>query len=467
MASRILSRVSRSVPASLFTPSKSVPARAFATTFHQPGTKVTTLPNGLRVATEEGHGETATVGVWIDAGSAYESEANNGVAHFLEHMAFKGTQRRTQQQLELEVENMGASLNAYTSREQTVYYARSFKNDVPKAVDILSDILQNSQLSDANIERERNTILTELKTVESSTEEVIFDYLHSAAYQGTPLGRTILGPRSNIESISRSDLTNYISTHYTAPRMVLAASGAVKHEELVELAKKSFASLPAHEKHSFDHLPEFTGSEIRVRNDELPLAHIALAVESVGWNHPDFYTLQVLQTLLGNWDHTIGAGNNLSSRLAEIVSTNHLGHSISTFQTCYNNTGLFGNYLVTEAKHVEDLIAITITEWQRLANGATSAEVERAKAKLTASLLMALDGTTAITEEIGRQMISLDRRVPAAEVAQRIQEVTASDVRRVARERLTDISPAVVAIGPIEGLPDYNQIRGWTYWNRM
>merc|ERR1719454_2265746 len=209
-----------------------IAARAFSGMPAQPPTLVSTLPNQIRVASESTGGETATVGMWIDTGSRYESDSSNGVAHFLEHMAFKGTTKRTQLQLETEVENMGAHLNAYTSREQTVYYAKVLKKDVPKAVELLSDILTNSTFSAAAVERERDVILREMEEVESMTEEVIFDMLHECAYVGTPLARTILGPVENIKSISAEDIKSYIATHYTAPRMVFAASGAVEHPML-------------------------------------------------------------------------------------------------------------------------------------------------------------------------------------------------------------------------------------------
>jgi len=166
-----------------------------------PPTTVTTLDNGLRVATEDSGSPTATVGLWIDAGSRYENEKNNGVAHFLEHMAFKGTDKRSQTDLELEIENLGAHLNAYTSREQTVFYAKCLKGDVPKALEILADIIQNSKLGEGEIERERGVILREMQEVETNLQEVVFDHLHSVAYQGTPLGRTILGPTENIKYV--------------------------------------------------------------------------------------------------------------------------------------------------------------------------------------------------------------------------------------------------------------------------
>jgi mitochondrial-processing peptidase subunit beta len=211
-----------------------------------PTTDVTTLPSGLRVASETVRGsETATVGVWIDAGSRYETAATNGVAHFLEHVSFKGTQRRTQQQLEMEIENMGGHLNAYTSREQTVYFAKVFKNDVGQAVEILSDILLHSKMDDAAIERERDVILREMSEVNKQQEELVLDHLHATAFQGTGLGRTILGPEDNIRSLTRNDLVDYIQQHYTAPRMVIAGAGAVNHQELCAFADQHFGNLPS------------------------------------------------------------------------------------------------------------------------------------------------------------------------------------------------------------------------------
>merc|ERR1711909_237350 len=204
------------------------------TLLNTPPTQVTVLDNGMRVATEDSGSPTATVGLWIDTGSRFESDSNNGVAHFLEHMAFKGTSKRSQTDLELEVENMGAHLNAYTSREQTVFYAKCFADDVEKAVEVLSDIVQNSKFGEVEIERERGVILREMQEVESNLQEVVFDHLHAVAFQGTPLGRTILGPTGNIKSISRDDIVQYINTHYKGPRMVLAGAGGVNHEDLCD-----------------------------------------------------------------------------------------------------------------------------------------------------------------------------------------------------------------------------------------
>lgn len=209
-----------------------------------PSTEITQFTSGLRVASETILGSnTATVGVWIDAGSRYETTHNNGAAHFLEHMAFKGTSKRTQYQLEIEIENMGGHLNAYTSREQTVYFAKVFEKDVPRAMDILADILLHSKLDPMAVQRERDVILREMKEVNKQNEELVLDHLHGTAFMGSGLGRTILGSEANISSLTRNDLREYIDTHYLAPQMVIAGAGAVDHGELCDLADHYFGGL--------------------------------------------------------------------------------------------------------------------------------------------------------------------------------------------------------------------------------
>ncbi|GAB2303335.1 hypothetical protein Dimus_037329 [Dionaea muscipula] len=314
-----------------------------------PATKVTTLPNGLRVATESNlAARTATVGVWIDAGSRFESDETNGTAHFLEHMIFKGTAKRTARELEEEIENMGGHLNAYTSREQTTYFAKVLDKDVNKALDILADILQNSTFAELRINRERDVILREMEEVEGQTEEVIFDHLHATAFQYTPLGRTILGPAQNVRTITKSHLQNYISTHYTAQRMVIAASGAVKHEEVVEQVKKLFTKLSTDPTTASELVTKepsiFTGSEVRMIDDDIPVAQFAVAFSGASWKDPDSIALMVMQTMLGSWNKSAGGGKHMGSELAQRVGINEIAESMMAFNTNYNDTGLFGVY---------------------------------------------------------------------------------------------------------------------------
>lgn len=230
---------------------------------------------------------------------------------------------------------MGGSLNAYTSREQTVYYAKVFKQDAAKAVDILSDILLHSNLEERYVEIERSTILREMEEVGKDNGEVIFDHLHAAAFQGTPLGRTILGPEANIKSIRREDLLDYIKTYYRGPRMVLAAAGAINHEELVSHAEKAFGSLSSEDVVLPATKPAYTGSMVTIEDLSMEEVHTVIAVEGVGSSHPDYFTFMLIQTILGSWDRTVGGGKNLSSRICELIATEELCHSFTSFNTCY------------------------------------------------------------------------------------------------------------------------------------
>ncbi|XAR51676.1 Ubiquinol--cytochrome-c reductase [Bertholletia excelsa] len=436
-----------------------------------PLTRVTTLPNGLRVATESNLAvKTATVGVWIDAGSRFETDDTNGTAHFLEHMIFKGTQKRTARQLEEEIENMGGHLNAYTSREQTTYYAKVMDRDVTQALDILADILQNSKFDENRINRERDVILREMEEVEGQTEEVIFDHLHATAFQYTPLGRTILGPAQNIRTITQENLRNYISTHYTAPRMVIAASGAVKHEEIVEQVKKLFTKLSSDPTTASELVAKepaiFTGSEVRMIDDDVPLAQFAVAFKGASWTDPDSIALMVMQSMLGSWNKNAGGGKHMGSELAQRVGINEIAESMMAFNTNYKDTGLFGVYAVAKADCLDDLAYAIMHEITKLCYRVSEADVTRACNQLKSSLLLHIDGTSPVAEDIGRQLLTYGRRIPFAELFARIDAVDASAVKRVANRFIFDQDVAISAMGPIQGLPDYNRFRRWTYWNR-
>nr|ASF90254.1 hypothetical protein SPAR04890 [Bartheletia paradoxa] len=420
-------------------------ARRALATAALPTTQTTILPNGLTVATESiPSSQTATVGVWIDAGSRADTDKNSGTAHFLEHLSFKGTGKRSQHNIELEVEDIGAHLNAYTSREQTVYYAKAFRKDVGAAVEVISDILQNSKLEEQAIERERDVILREQEEVDKQLEEVVFDHLHAVAFQGQPLGRTILGPKENILSISKDDLSSYIKTNYRADRMVLVGAGGVEHSELVKLAEEHFSKLtvssnPVPLGSALHGKTKFIGSEVRLRDDTMSTANIAIAVEGVSWSSPDYFPMLVMQSIFGNWDRSLGASPLLSSKLSHIISSNELANSYMSFSTSYSDTGLWGIYLVTENySNIDDLVHFTLKEWTRMSIAPTAAEVERAKSQLKASLLLGLDGSTAVAEDIGRQIVTSGKRFTPEEIEKAVEAVDPAAIQRVAKKYLWD-----------------------------
>ncbi|KAJ6402540.1 hypothetical protein OIU84_014607 [Salix udensis] len=318
-----------------------------------PETRITTLPNGLRVATESNlASKTATVGVWIDAGSRFESDETNGTAHFLEHMIFKGTEKRSVKELEEEIENMGGHLNAI----------------------LLFD--------EERMSRERDVITMEMKEVEGQTEEVIFDHLHATAFQYSPLARTILGPAKNIETISRDDIRNYIQTHYTAPRMVIVASGAVKHEEFVGEVKKLFTKLSSDPTTASQLVAKdpayFTGSEVRIIDDDIPLAQFAVAFQGASWTDPDSIALMVMQAMLGSWNKSAGGGKHMGSELVQKVAINEIAESMMAFNTNYKDTGLFGVYAVAKPDSLDDLAWAIMQETSKLCYRVSEADVTRA-----------------------------------------------------------------------------------------
>uniref|UniRef100_A0A383V9I9 mitochondrial processing peptidase n=1 Tax=Tetradesmus obliquus TaxID=3088 RepID=A0A383V9I9_TETOB len=438
-----------------------------------PETQVTTLANGLRVATEANpYAETATVGIWINSGSRFENDANNGTAHFLEHILFKGTKTRTVKDLEVEIENMGGSLNAYTGREQTCYYAKVMKKDVGKALAILGDILLNSKLDEAAIVRERDVILREMEEVNKQTSELVFDHLHATAFQHSPLGRTILGPEENIRSISRQDLVDYMAAHYRGPRMVLAAAGAVDHNDLVKAAESTFGSVP-------DETPEtsvaalvakepslYTGSSVLDRHPDQQQCCMAVAFKGAAWTDPDSVPLMVMQTMLGGWDRNNTSGKHAGSVLTQKIATDELADAFMAFNTNYHDTGLFGVYAVTDRERSQDLSWVLMNEITKMCYEVKEADVARARNQLKASLLFLQDSSQHVAESIGRELLVYGRRIPKAEMFARIDAVDADTVRAVADRFIYDQDVAIAAVGDTQFLQDYNWFRRRTYWIR-
>jgi processing peptidase subunit beta len=441
-------------------------ARSFSSSISYPETKLSTLGNGLRVASETSTGESATIAVFIDAGSRFETPENNGVAHFLEHMLFKGTAKRTRVQLESEIERIGAQLNAYTSREQTVYLCQVAKSKISQGMDILSDIVTNSQYSAQNIDRERSVILREMEEVDGMMHEAIFDRLHEAAYRGSMLGKTILGPAANVESITRDQIVDYVSTFYVAPRMVISAAGAIDHQQLVDLSGKFFGGVPSTGKRSISLEPAaFTGSDIRDREDNMDKAHIAFAFPTAGWNDPDSFPLMVMQSMLGNWDSKQQLGQYNLSRMVSTIAGQHLAESVQVFNTQYSDTGLFGVYAVAKPEGQEDLMFNITRAFTNLAYNCDPLELAAAKNNVKL-LMLAPDGSGAVCEDIGRQVLLYGRRMSPAEIVARIDAVDEAAVKNCATRYFYDRDHALAAVGPIFELPDYDWIRRKSYWLR-
>uniref|UniRef100_A0A8C6V590 Cytochrome b-c1 complex subunit 1, mitochondrial n=1 Tax=Naja naja TaxID=35670 RepID=A0A8C6V590_NAJNA len=434
-----------------------------------PETEVTTLDNGLKIASEKSNHPTCTVGVWIKLGSRYETEKNNGVGNFMEHLAFKGTSKYPYAQFEKEVESIGAHLDSYYSREKTAFYMKILPKDLPKAIEILADITQNCSLEDSQIEKERNVILQEMKESDSCLSAVLFDYLHASAYQGTPLAQTTEGTTANIKKLTRADIAEYIGTHVKAPRMTLVAAGDVSHKELVDLAQQHFGNVPFNYK--ADTIPvlsqsRFSGSQVSVRDDDLPLAHVAFAVEGPGWGSPDNLVLLLANSIIGRYDLTFGGSKNLYSKMAADFAEKDLCQSFQPFNICYSDTGLFGFYFVADRFKILYASDWGRYEWMRMCTDLPEHDLERGKKVLRRSLVAQLDGTTPMCESIATQLLSYGRRIPLAELDARISEINTRTVQDVCSKYVYDKCPVVAGVGPVEQLLDYNYNRTWTYLNR-
>jgi processing peptidase subunit beta len=338
--------------------------------------------------------------------------------------------------------------------------------NVNASVEILADLVQNTKIDAASVDQQRAAVLKQQVAADADYESVVFDHLYATAFQGESLGRPVAGIKETVEALTAEDLAAFRKQHYGADRMVLVGSGDVDHDALVRLAEKNFGSLqsaPA----AAQKKPIFTGSEIRLRDDALPQARIALAVEGAPYLSQDYFNLLVMQAVIGSWDKTLGAAANLSSKLSTIVNNNHLANSFTAFTKGYKDTGLWGMYVVTENRdQIDDFVHFTQKEWARLSTSVTSSEIERAKQQVKASLLLSLDSTCAVAQDIGTQVISSGKRLDADELKAAINKISADDVRKTAYKYLWDQELAVVGQGPVECLTDYLRVRGNMAYNR-
>ena len=402
------------------------------------------LSNGFRIVTERMPGlASASIGVWVSAGGRHETSAQNGIAHFLEHMAFKGTKRRTALQIAEAIEDVGGYINAYTSREVTAYYVRVLENDVALGLDVIADILRNPVLDPAEIEVERNVILQEIGQALDTPDDVIFDWLQEQAYPDQPLGRTILGPSERVSAFGQDDLRHFIKEHYGPGQMILAAAGAVDHDAIVKLAEELFGDMPA--KPLFDaDAARFRGGEFR-QVKKLEQAHFALGFESPGYRASDIYVAQIYASALGG---------GMSSRLFQEVRENRgLCYTIFAQAGAYADTGMMTIYAGTSAEQLPELATITVDEMKRAASDMSPAEVARARAQMKAGLLMGLESPSNRAERLARLVQIWDRVPPLEETIAQIDAVTTGDVRDLA-QRMAESAPAALALyGPVKAAP--------------
>jgi predicted Zn-dependent peptidase len=412
--------------------------------------RTTTLPNGFRIVTDTMPGlASAAVGIWVNAGARHEGADQSGIAHFLEHMAFKGTATRSARQIAEAIEDVGGYINAWTSRETTAYYARVLSADVPLALDVLADIVLNPAFDPAEIETERHVILQEIGQALDTPDEVIFDWLQEVAFPDQPMGRPILGPAERVAAFAEADFRRFTRDHYGPDHMILSAAGAVDHEAIVAEASALFGGLSP----VGPRVPEparFAPGERR-EVEALEQVHFALAFEAPGWRDPRVHTAQVYATAMGG-----GMSSRLFQRLRE---ERGLCYSVFMQAQAHEDTGLITLYAGTGEADIAELADLAADELRRAAGDMTEAEVARAKAQLRASLLMGQESPSSRAERAAR-LLAIWGRVPeVAETVARIEAVTVADVRDLAGALAGCGRAALALYGPAGAAPDLETFR--------
>jgi predicted Zn-dependent peptidase len=405
--------------------------------------ELTRLPSGLSVVTDRmPHLETASLGIWVGSGSRNENPDEHGISHLLEHMAFKGTKRRTARQIAEAIEAVGGDLNAATSAESTGYFARVLKADVPLALDVLSDILSDPTFDADELRREQNVIVQEIGATEDAPDDLVFDRLQETAFPLQPIGRSILGTPDTVRSFNPTRLRAYLSRNYRGPNMVVAAAGAVEHEPIVAEVGKRLAGFegpaaPAPE-------PAHFRGGTRVEMRELEQVHIAMALQGLPMRDEQLYSLQVFTSVLGG---------GMSSRLfQEVREIRGLCYAIHAFHMPFADTGLFALYAGTDESDAPELMRVVIDQIANATETLNDTEVSRAKAQMKAGLLMALESSEARVGQLARQMLAYGRTIPLEEIVGKVDAVTVDSARAAGRALISRAQPAIAALGPGTGL---------------
>jgi predicted Zn-dependent peptidase len=407
--------------------------------------ETTRLSSGLTVVTETmPHLESVALGVWIKSGSRNETQDEHGIAHLLEHMAFKGTKRRSARDIAEEIENVGGELNAATSTETTSYYARVLKDHVPLAVDILADILTESAFDEEELRREKHVILQEIGAANDTPDDVIFDRFSEVAFRGQTIGRPILGTPETVNGFTPGQIRNYLSRNYTTDRMFVVAAGAVDHASFCRQVEERFATLPmTPSSPPVMEAARYLGGDVREERDLMD-AQVLIGFEGKAYHMRDFYCSQILANILGG---------GMSSRLFQEVREHRgLCYSVYAFHWGFSDTGIFGIHAATGGDDLPKLMPVVIDELHKASETIHQQEIDRARAQIRAQLLMGQESPAARAGQIARQMMLYGRPIPNPEMMERLEGITTERLTDLAGRLFFDTVPTLSAVGPIEQL---------------
>ncbi len=414
-------------------------------------THLTTLPNGFRVITDQmSQVDSVAMSVWVNAGSRNETKENCGIAHFLEHMAFKGTKSRTALDIAKEFDSIGGQFNAYTSKESTVYYAKVLKEHFVQALNIIADILINSTFDQEEIEKERGVILQEIAQTDDTPDDILLDKYVETAYPQQSLGRPILGTIELVNSFGKQELQQFVKDHYHGEKMLLSVAGNINHAEVVQISEQCFGNIPKRQVLTDISAGDYQGGEFRETRD-LEQVHVALGFDGLSYNHDNYYASQLLALILGG---------GMSSRLFQEVREKHgLAYSICAFNSSYRDTGMLNIYSGTSPDTVPKLLDVITQEIHKAANNITAEEVRRAKSQIKSSIFMSMENNSSRVDIAASSYVRYNRYVSKQEMLDKINGINTQDLQLLIQSILESKKPITfAAIGRLDKVPNYKDI---------
>lgn len=409
-----------------------------------PAPRLSTLPGGLRVVSQDMPWvESVALGVWCSVGTRHEPAALGGISHLIEHMAFKGTRRRSAARIAEEIEDVGGLLNAYTGRETTAYHVRVLKDDLGLGLDLLADIVQHSVFDPEELAREQSVVVQEIWQSIDTPDDIVFDHFQAAAFPDQPMGRPVLGSEATVRAMTRDDLVGFLAATYAPERLVVAAAGPLDHDDLVARVGALFTDLPGRPGAAPPEPARYQGGEHR-EGREVEQVQLVLGFPGVAYDDPDYYALSVLTTLLGG---------GMSSRLfQEIREVRGLAYAVHAYPSAWTDGGLVTLYAGTSPQEAGQVLDLMVSQTARLPGTVEPPELARAKAQMKAGLLMGQEGPGGRCEQIARQVAVFGRTIPLAESVARIEAVSAADLDRLTR-RMLAAPPTLAVLGPLDTVP--------------
>lgn len=411
------------------------------------GVDISRLSNGLTIVTHTmAQIESVALGIWVKSGSRNERAEEHGIAHMLEHMAFKGTENRTAYQIATDIEDVGGEINAATSVETTAYFARVLKDDMPLAVDILADIITSSKFEEEELEREKQVVLQEINATQDTPDDIVFDYFTETAFRHQTIGRPILGTPDSVRSFTSDNLRSFMNEHYSADRMIVIAAGAVEHERFVREVESRLGSFRAHSVAPLTELANYVGGDFREYRN-LKDAQVLIGFEGRAYHMRDYYASQILSIILGG---------GMSSRLfQEVREKRGLCYSIYALHWGFSDTGLFGIHTATNEDGLAELVPVVLEELYKASKNISQKELDRARAQYRANLTMSRESPSSRMQMIARQMSLYGRPIPSSELMERLSLITVDRLADLAERLFIDSKPTLAAVGSVGSLVSY------------